>query len=107
MHALWNGGSLLVITLAGAEFFGELPPEIDVLGLSAAGTTLALLIILGLFALWLGRSIARGAENSSPLDVEPIAVNFTLSDRSVAIWALACLGAIVPAGIAGLQLLLQ
>ncbi|HXW01134.1 MAG TPA: PrsW family glutamic-type intramembrane protease, partial [Anaerolineae bacterium] len=50
MHALWNGGSLLVITLAGAEFFGELPPEIDVLGLSAAGTTLALLIILGLIA---------------------------------------------------------
>jgi hypothetical protein len=32
MHAFWNGGSLLVITLAGAQFFGELPPEIDVLG---------------------------------------------------------------------------
>ena len=43
VHAVWNGGSLLVITLGGARLFGELPPEIDVLGLSAAGTTLAFL----------------------------------------------------------------
>jgi RsiW-degrading membrane proteinase PrsW (M82 family) len=107
MHALWNGGSLLVITLAGAEFFGELPPEIDVLGLSAAGTTLALLIILGVIALWLGRSLVQRAEKPSLSEVEPIVTNFTLSDKSVAIWALACLVAIVPAGIAGLQLLIQ
>ena len=52
---------LLVITLAGARFFGELPPEINVLGLSAAGTTLAFLLVLGLAALWMGRAVARGA----------------------------------------------
>jgi hypothetical protein len=107
IHALWNGGSLLVITLAGAEFFGELPPEIDVLGLSAAGTTLALLIILGLIAFWLGRFLVQQAEKSGPSDIEPILGNFTLSDKTVAIWALACLVAIVPAGITGLQLLIQ
>lgn len=101
MHALWNGGSLLVITLAGAQFFGQLPPEINVLGLSAAGTTLALLIVLGLAALWLGHTTANaGQAASSPL-------SFTVSNRAVAIWALACLVAIVPAGITSLQLLVR
>ncbi len=105
MHALWNGGSLLVITLAGAEFFGDLPPEIDILGISAAGTTLALLIILGLIAFWLGRRI--GAAN---IDVVEDVISVTpgmVSDRTIAIWALACLVVIVPAGITGLQLLLR
>lgn len=108
MHALWNGGSLLVITLAGAQFFGQLPVEIDVLGLSAAGTTLALLIVLGLAALGIGRSIAQNVKvPGAPSGAESAEVEFTLSDRSVAIWALACVVAIVPAGIAGLQLLIR
>ncbi len=108
MHALWNGGSLLVITLAGANFFGELPPEIDILGLSAAGTTLALLVILGLVALWLGRSMAQKIEGSLTISSdEHVKDYFILSDRNAAIWALFCLVAIVPAGIAGLQLLMR
>jgi RsiW-degrading membrane proteinase PrsW (M82 family) len=107
IHAFWNGGSLLVITLAGAQFFGELPPEIDVLGLSAAGTTLALLIILGLVALWIGRSTAQKLKSPDATDREPSEAGFTLSDRMVAIWALACLVAIVPMGITGLQILMK
>jgi RsiW-degrading membrane proteinase PrsW (M82 family) len=107
MHALWNGGSLLVITLAGAKFFGDLPPEIDILGISAAGTTLALLIMLGLIALWLGRSIAQKAGLPETLNRETVETDFTLSNRHVAIWALACLVAIVPIGITGLRLLLR
>jgi RsiW-degrading membrane proteinase PrsW (M82 family) len=104
LHALWNGGSLLVITLAGAHFFGELPPAIGILGLSAAGTTLAFVIVLGLFALWLGRAVARQGAAPEQLVSGP---QFVLADRSVAIWALACLAAIVPAGIAGLRLLMR
>lgn len=106
-HAAWNGGSLLVITLGGAGLFGELPPEIDVLGLSAAGTTLAFLVVLGLSALWIGRAygydrpVLRIDEKALP------ETRFTLSDRTLAIWALACLAAIVPAGIAGLKLWLR
>jgi hypothetical protein len=97
-----------VITLAGAQFFGQLPAEIDVLGLSAAGTTLALLIVLGLAALGIGRSIAQNVKVPGvPPGAESAEVEVTLSDRSVAIWALACLVAIVPAGIAGLQLLIR
>ena len=57
-----------------------------------------------------GRSIAHSlipiiseGEIESPLSTP----RFILSDRAVAIWALACLVAIVPAGIAGLQLVLH
>ncbi len=102
IHALWNGGSLIVITLAGARFFGELPPEVDILGLSAAGTTLALLILLGLAALWIGRSVAGRSEEGEGWSLH----EFGLSDRAIAIWGLACLVAIVPVGIAGLQILI-
>lgn len=105
MHALWNGGSLLVLTLAGAQFFGDLPPEIDVLGLSAAGTTLALLVILGLIALWLGRNAVRQFEPETESKMTPS--DFTISNRSAALWGLTCLAAVVPAGVAGLQLLLK
>lgn len=105
MHALWNGGSLIVITLAGANFFGDLPPDVDMLGISAAGTTLALLIILGLTALWLGRTTAARVAAIKGEAAQDI--TFVLSDRGVAIWALACVVAIVPAGIAGLQILLR
>jgi RsiW-degrading membrane proteinase PrsW (M82 family) len=107
MHAAWNGGSLIVITLAGAQFFGKLPPEINVLGLAAAGTTLAFLIVLGLAALWLGRVLAQQDQPSGSQEVQAVETGFALSDQSVAIWALACLAAIVPAGITSLQLLMR
>jgi RsiW-degrading membrane proteinase PrsW (M82 family) len=86
MHALWNGGSLIVITLAGARFFGTL--------------------VLGLAALWLGRAIVQKSAVPGESTGEPTG-EFALSDRALAIWALACLAAIVPAGITGLQLLVR
>ena len=63
----WNGGVTACDHLGGARFFGELPAEIDVLGFSAAGTTLAFLIVLGLTALWIGRAYGH---NKSILSVE-------------------------------------
>jgi len=107
VHAIWNGGSLIVITLAGARFFGPLPPQINLLGLSAAGTTLALLVVLGLAAMWLGRTLVQRSGLPGESTSEPVQAQFALSDRAVAIWALACLAAIVPAGITSLQLLVQ
>ncbi len=105
LHALWNGGSLIVITLGGAQFFGDLPPKINVLGLSAGGATLALLVILGLAGLWLGRSVAEQVTEKPTGAGEASADSFVMSNRAAAIWGLACLAAIVPAGITGLQLL--
>jgi RsiW-degrading membrane proteinase PrsW (M82 family) len=107
VHAAWNGGSLLVITLAGARFFGDLPLEIDLLGLSAAGTTLAFLIILGITALWIGRAYGHDRPILSVEDKPFSEAGFTASDQTLAIWALACLIAIVPIGIAGLKLWLR
>jgi RsiW-degrading membrane proteinase PrsW (M82 family) len=103
LHAAWNGGSLLVITLGGARFFGDLPHELDVLGLSAAGTTLAFLIVLGLLALWAGRTIGQGKPLFG-LQQAPADDTLTPSDRALAIWALVCLVVLVPAGIAGWKL---
>ena len=107
VHAAWNGGSLLVITLGGARFFGELPPEIDLLGLSAAGTTLAFLLLLGITALWIGRAYGH---NKPILAIEGEAApesEVVPSDRAVALWAVVCLIALVPAGIAGLEIWLR
>lgn len=104
LHALWNGGSLLVIALAGAKFFGQLPPEINILGLSAAGTTLAVLIVLGLAALWLGRRMGQASAGETEQAVPE--GRLILSDRAIALWALACLVAVIPIGLAGLPLLL-
>ena len=107
LHALWNGGSLFVLTLAGAQFFGQLPPNVSIFGLSAAGTLLALLIILGLAALWLGRTVAQSVRMPFEIETESGEAQFVLSDRAVAIWAFACLVAIVPVGVAALRLLLR
>lgn len=106
VHAAWNGGSLLVITLGGARFFGDLPPEIDILGLSAAGTVLALLVILGLAALWIGRAYGHDLP-FLPAEGEEAEAGIIPSERAIALWAVACLLAFVPAGIAGLKLWLR
>jgi hypothetical protein len=107
VHAVWNGGSLLIVTLARARFFGGMPAVIDILGFSAAGTTLAFLIVLGVLALWIGRSY--GADKPL-LEFDKSDVpdaRFVLSDRALAIWGVLCVAAIVPAGIAGLMLWLR
>jgi RsiW-degrading membrane proteinase PrsW (M82 family) len=105
LHVAWNGGSLLVITLAGTGFFGIAPPPIGALGYSAAGVTLTLLFFLGLGALWAGRLLGASLAQI-PGEIAP-GEEFLLSDRAAAIWALACLVAILPAGIIGLRLLLR
>ena len=107
MHALWNGGSLIVVVLAGAQFFGKVPAEVNILGVTAAGTMLALLIVLGLAALWLGRATAQRAQSASALEPESPEAEFILSDRATAIWAFVCLVAIAPVGVAALRLLLR
>ena len=106
VHAAWNGGSLLVITLGGARFFGDLPPEIDILGISAAGTVLAFLLILGLAALWIGRAYGHD-KPFLPAEGGEAETGLVPSERAIALWAVACLLAIVPAGIAGLKLWLR
>ncbi len=107
IHAIWNGGSLLVITLGGARFFGDLPPEIGILGTSMGSITLAFLIILGVGSLWIGRAYGHDrpliAAPTTDGDA-PSEAGFAPSERALALWALACLLAIVPMGILGFRL---
>jgi RsiW-degrading membrane proteinase PrsW (M82 family) len=107
VHAAWNGGSLLVITLGGAGFFGALPKEIGIPGYPAAGATLAFLILLGISALWIGRVFGLGKSPKVSLEGGKTDASPAPSERTLAIWALACLTAIVPIGIAGLSLWLR
>lgn len=100
IHALWNGGSLLVLTLIGANFFGTPPPEVDVLGVTAGGILLALLAVEGA-AVWVGaRALARRflpAEAVLP-EREGMPV-----EQAIAVWALVCLLVLAPVGLAALR----
>lgn len=102
LHALWNGGSLLVIGIAWVGFSAYLPIQIDEWAILMTGLVLAFLIILGLTALWLGYKTTL--KTSTPnIDTET-GTGLILSDQTIAIWALVCLSAIVPMGILGWQL---
>ncbi len=100
IHALWNGGSLLVLTLSGANFFGSPPPEVDVLGVTAGGVLLALLAVEGA-AVWIGaRALSRRLlpEEAAPSELAGRAV-----ERAIALWAFVCLLVLVPVGLAALR----
>lgn len=108
LHALWNGGSLVIITLSVAQFFGPAPARLDILGVTLFGSVLALLVVAGAAA-WAGlrvdwsRPVQDEAEAPEagasppasaglPSDLDP--------DRALAIWAVACLVVILPLGLA-------
>lgn len=100
IHALWNGGSLLVLTLVGANFFGTPPPEVDVLGVTAGGILLALLAVEGA-AVWVGaRALAR---RLLPVEVSPIEHESWPTEQTIAVWATICLLVLLPAGLAALR----
>jgi len=100
IHALWNGGSLLVLTLVGANFFGAPPPELDVLGVTAGGILLALLAIEGA-ATWVGaRALAR---RFLPPEGAPPEREALSTERAIAVWAVICLLVLVPVGLAALR----
>lgn len=100
VHALWNGGSLLVLTLVGANFFGAPPPEVDVLGITAGGILLALLAVEGA-AVWVGaRAMAR---RLLPAEAAPPAREGVPLERAIAVWAVVCLLVLAPVGLAALR----
>lgn len=103
-HAIWNGGSLLIITLGGAQIFGVLPPQIGILGLSMSGVMLAFLLLMGIAALGVGRAFGQDRPLLAAPETDGAARAAAPSERVMALWALACLLAIVPMGIMGLRL---
>lgn len=105
LHALWNGGSLILITLADARFFGSRPAEVDILGITEAGAVIAALAALGAAA-WAGLRllaptppVGMVGERLSRLTTP------SSSDRLLTLWALLCLVIFLPLGLAALSLL--
>lgn len=104
MHALWNGGTALLLALVGAQFFGQAPPEVDVLGVTVAGSLLALLAIEGVAVFVGARVLARRLAIPEEREVKEAPVLGGLSpDQVIAVWALVCLLALLPVGLAVLQ----
>jgi len=100
-HALWNGGQVLWFALAGATFFGPQPQEADVLGVGIAVGLLALLALEGV-ALWAGlRALSRRLEPARAAAAP--AVEGLATDRAIALWAVVCLAALLPVGLALLR----
>jgi RsiW-degrading membrane proteinase PrsW (M82 family) len=97
MHALWNAGSLLVVVLGGAFISGNLPREVGLPGIAATGYLFIALILLGLSAQWLGRKFALGEIAAFSLETGEAGAAST--NQMIAIWAVACLITILPAGI--------
>lgn len=96
-HALWNGSQVVWLALAGAMFFGPQPQETDVGGISIAVGLLALLALEGV-ALWIGlRTLAGHLEPEHTLPLPASAVD---TDRAIALWAVICLAALLPIGLA-------
>jgi RsiW-degrading membrane proteinase PrsW (M82 family) len=105
IHALWNGGSTLLMALLGARFFGEAAPEVDVLGVSVAGSLLALLAIEGAVTWVAARALSRRL--AVPTEEERVEETLVLgglsSDQSLAVWAVVCLFVMLPVGLAVLE----
>jgi RsiW-degrading membrane proteinase PrsW (M82 family) len=105
IHALWNGGSALLLALMGARFFGETPPEVDVLGVSVAGGLLALLAMEGVVAWIAARALSRRSmvpAGEQPVE-EPLVLGDLSPDQSLAVWAVVCLLVLLPVGLAVLE----
>jgi RsiW-degrading membrane proteinase PrsW (M82 family) len=105
VHALWNAGSVLLLALAGARFSGELPPEIDVLGVTVASVVVALLAVEGVGAFVAARALARGATVSVGRQEaeEVLRIGGLSPDQRMAIWAVVCLLTLLPVGLAVLE----
>lgn len=109
-HALWNGGLVVWMALAGTTFFGPAPAEANVMGISVAVGLLALIALEGV-ALWmtiraLSRRLDLGEGVSGAITGrEEIARVEMPTERAIALWAVVCLLVLLPVGLAALQAL--
>ncbi|MBN1484768.1 MAG: PrsW family intramembrane metalloprotease [Chloroflexia bacterium] len=110
VHAVWNGGGLLVLGLAGGRFFGG-APEVDVFGTTLLGVLLALLALLAAAA-WMALRmlsrdlLARPAGEAADGELPRWQAGLLgTTDRALAFWALLCLAVALPMGLAALRLL--
>ena len=105
IHAAWNVASLLVVFLGEALIAGNLLRRFGLLEIAALGMLFIFLCLLGSSALWFGRAL--GQDKVPSISGVTTGAQSAFSNGAMAIWALACLTVIVPAGIILLRLWLQ
>ncbi|OQY23579.1 MAG: hypothetical protein B6I35_03410 [Anaerolineaceae bacterium 4572_32.2] len=102
-HALWNSGLVLWMALSGAAFFGPQPWEADMMGVSIAVGMLALIALEGM-ALWvaMGTLSEKLAPDLGKAADAPAGEKLP-TERAIALWAVVCLMALLPVGMAVLR----
>ena len=99
IHALWNGGSAVILTLVSTGFFSKAGADVDLFGVTFAGIGLAFLVIVEGGALLAFRYLAQKPVEGDAYQffreggLSPISQP---QSRSLALWAAACLLAILP-----------
>jgi hypothetical protein len=87
----------MAAAIGAALLSGNLPRQLGLPGIAATGLLLFSMILLGLFALWFGRSLARG---EIPVLLRGIpGEQSAIQNQAMAIWAFACLMIVLPVGI--------
>lgn len=100
IHAFWNGNSFLILILGDIEYFDNLFWEITPVGILAAGSTLVIVVILGIGVYQMGRATMGQLSTLGTSELQII-----VSDKTIAVWALVCLVIIVPTGLVWLHFL--
>jgi hypothetical protein len=99
-HAIWNGGSVLWMVLSNATFFGPQPRTANAMYINIAVGVLASLAVEGV-ALWMGlRALSQRLDSPTAKAIIPEEIP---AERTIALWAVACLVVLLPVGLAVLQ----
>jgi RsiW-degrading membrane proteinase PrsW (M82 family) len=103
IHALWNGGSVLLLSLGGVGLLGGPLPDLGALRVTVVGGALALLALEGVLAFVAARVVARREVTPSGRQVLEQALGELSKDQTMAVWAVACVVTLLPVGLAVLE----
>lgn len=105
IHALWNGGSVLLLSLGGVRFLGAPPTYLGALGVTVGGSVLALLAFEGVLTFVAARVVARRMVTPSGRQVLEKVLGELSRDQTMAVWAVVCVVILLPVGLAVLEAL--
>jgi RsiW-degrading membrane proteinase PrsW (M82 family) len=105
IHALWNGGSVLLLAFSVVSLSGEAPPDAGAVGVTVVGGVLALLALEGVLAFVAARVVARRMVTPSGRQVLEKVLGELSNDQTMAVWAVVCVVVLLPVSLAVLEVL--
>ena len=96
IHVLWNGGFQALMYFTGIDYFIGEGPSLSIYGLYTEVFLIAYLVVLSALLWWWLWRLVGDLSNKEVLHLDTV----TVSRRSLAIWAAACVLVIVPIGAA-------